>query len=88
MSKMLGLQASGLVLPWFPGHPETRLELEVFDGSATNGFEAALLLSMSGHGCGPRVENEPALAGYGAEAVRDAVAHEITTLPGGSPGGR
>ena len=30
---------------------------------------------------GPRVKNGPALAGHGAEAVRDAIADTITTLP-------
>jgi IS30 family transposase len=35
---------------------------------------------MEGHG-GPRVKNGPALAGHGAEAVRDAIASAITTLP-------
>src|SRR5215207_7246122 len=35
---------------------------------------------MSGHGHGVRA-NGPALAGYGAEAVRDAIARTITTLP-------
>jgi IS30 family transposase len=30
---------------------------------------------------GPRVKNGPALAGHGAEAVRDAIAATITTLP-------
>lgn len=35
---------------------------------------------MEGHGA-PRVHNGPALAGHGAEAVRDAVATTITTLP-------
>ena len=30
---------------------------------------------------GPRVKNGPALAGHGAEAVRDAIAQTITTLP-------
>jgi IS30 family transposase len=30
---------------------------------------------------GPRVKNGPALAGHGAEAVRDAIAAGITTLP-------
>ena len=30
---------------------------------------------------GPRVKNGPALAGHGAEAVRDAIANTITTLP-------
>jgi IS30 family transposase len=35
---------------------------------------------MQGHGQ-PRVHNGPALAGHGAEAVRDAIASSITTLP-------
>jgi IS30 family transposase len=37
---------------------------------------------MPGHGEGLRVKNGPALAGRGAEAVRDAIAKAITTLPG------
>src|SRR5690242_7404349 len=36
---------------------------------------------MAGHGSGVRVKNGPALAGHGAEAVRDAIARTITTLP-------
>jgi IS30 family transposase len=36
---------------------------------------------MDGHGKGPREKNGPALAGHGAEAVRDAIAREITSLP-------
>jgi IS30 family transposase len=36
---------------------------------------------MDGHGNGPREKNGPALAGHGAEAVRDAIAREITSLP-------
>lgn len=36
---------------------------------------------MEGHGQGPREKNGPALAGHGAEAVRDAIADTITTLP-------
>jgi IS30 family transposase len=36
---------------------------------------------MEGH-AGPRAKNGPALAGHGAEAVRDAIAAAITTLPG------
>jgi IS30 family transposase len=36
---------------------------------------------MDGHGSAPRVKNGPALAGHGAEAVRDAIASTITTLP-------
>ena len=30
---------------------------------------------------GPRVKNGPAVTGHGAEAVRDAIARTITTLP-------
>jgi transposase, IS30 family len=36
---------------------------------------------MDGHGDGPRVKNGPALAGHGADAVRDAISASITTLP-------
>jgi transposase, IS30 family len=36
---------------------------------------------MAGHGSTPRAKNGPALAGHGAEAVRDAIAATITTLP-------
>jgi IS30 family transposase len=38
---------------------------------------------MAGHGCGTQVKNGPALAGHGAEAVRDAITRTITTLPKG-----
>ena len=37
---------------------------------------------MDGYGTQPRVKNGPALAGHGAEAVRDAIATNIITLPG------
>jgi IS30 family transposase len=36
---------------------------------------------MKGHGAQAREKNGPALAGHGAEAVRDAIARMITTLP-------
>ena len=36
---------------------------------------------MEGHRDQPRVKNGPALAGHGAEAVRDAIAASIVTLP-------
>ena len=36
---------------------------------------------MPGHGEGARAKNGPALAGHGAEAVRDAIARTITALP-------
>jgi IS30 family transposase len=36
---------------------------------------------MEGHGIEPRVKNGPGLAGHGAEAVCDAIAEAIMTLP-------
>jgi IS30 family transposase len=36
---------------------------------------------MAGYGVEPRIKNGPALAGYGAETVRDAIASTILTLP-------
>ena len=36
---------------------------------------------MDGYGDQPRIHNGPPLAGHGAEAVRDAIAASITTLP-------
>jgi IS30 family transposase len=36
---------------------------------------------MTGYGLAARVKNGPALAGHGAEAVRDAITRSIITLP-------
>ena len=36
---------------------------------------------MPGHGSEPRINNGPALAGHGAEAVRDAISRAIVGLP-------
>jgi len=36
---------------------------------------------MPGHGAGPRQKNGPALAGHGAEAVRDAIVKSTRNLP-------
>jgi IS30 family transposase len=36
---------------------------------------------MAGYGIEPRVKNGPALAGYGAEAMRDALTAKVGTLP-------
>ncbi len=47
-------------------------------------LDATMLLHLprlDGYGVEPRVKNGPALAGRGAEAVKDAIATTITTLP-------
>ncbi|MDT7728850.1 MAG: hypothetical protein QOI21_5426 [Actinomycetota bacterium] len=36
---------------------------------------------MDGYGIEPRIKNGPALAGYGAEAMKDAITAQITSLP-------
>jgi IS30 family transposase len=36
---------------------------------------------LTGHGSAPRMKNGPALAGHGGEAVRDAIARTIGSLP-------
>jgi IS30 family transposase len=71
-----------------PGHWEGDLILGL-DSSAigtlverTTRFTMLLHLPrMDGHGGDARVKNGPALAGHGAEAVRNAIAFSISTLP-------
>ena len=73
-----------------PGHWEGDLIIGL-GGSAigtlverTTRFTMLLHLPrMAEHGSGARVKNGPALAGHGAEAVRDAITRTITTLPEG-----
>jgi IS30 family transposase len=71
-----------------PGHGEGDLILGLGSSAIgtlverTTRFTMLLHLPrLTGHGDGPRIKNGPALAGHGAEAVRDAITRTIITLP-------
>jgi IS30 family transposase len=81
MARVLGVSKAGY-LAWLQRPPSAHATADAALLKRTTRFTPLLHLPrMTGHGREARVKNGPALAGHGAEAVRDAITRTITTLP-------
>jgi len=67
---------------WKGSHPGIGQFRDRHAGGAHDAVHDAAALAADGeHGVDARVKNGPALAGHGAEAVRDSITGTITSLP-------